>query len=205
MKPTIKTVLFISIFYHSFVGAKEFSGVWASNCDASASVSVLWIIRAFSDGLYQIGHPRINMSKPTAIVGNKDFVILSDEKLIYKNIEYNRCIASETPEYSVISETQIKTHLLGEWGVVYQALAGRKNNISNGRAGIPDLIFNDKERAAISIKKVVQPILYEIEGDTVLLKIEEGQKFKVLLINERELHITSEQKPSAGVIVYYRY
>ena len=57
----------------------------------------------------------------------------------------------------------------------------------------------------VNLKEKVNPITYAIMNDTILLKIEEGQTFKVLSINEKELHITVKKRPSAGILVYYKY
>ena len=145
------------------------------------------------------------MSSPTPIIGDNDFKIINDENLVYKNIKYIRCSKNEIPEYVLVSEEHIKKYLPGEWRVKYQERAGRKNAISDGRAGVPDFTFIDQERATLNLKENINPIKYTIMDDTILLKIEEGQTFKVLLINEKELHVTAEEKPSAGVLVYYKY
>ena len=201
-----KALLFIFMIYFPTVSAKEYSGVWATDCKSTNSkVTALRIIRASSDGMYQVVHPRIKMSKPTSVIGDNDFVIISGETLIYKNIRYHRCSKSDTPKYTPILESQIKKYLQGEWKVKYQQRAGITNNISNGKSGLPDLTFINEDHAKISLKKQVRPIFYEVENDNILLKTAQVNPLKVHLIDEKELHLSFEVKPESGVFIYYKY
>ena len=174
MKKIIKLALLISIFSSSAFGTKEFSGVWATECgNNSDNPATLWIIRASSDGLYQVGHPGIQMSKPTPIIGAKDFEIINKDTIVYKSITYKRCSKTATPKYNPVSEDHIKKYLKGEWKLKYQSLGGRKKNISNGRSGIPDLNFINEDRATINLKNDIRPVDYELDKDKLSLKLEE--------------------------------
>ena len=185
------TLLILSI--SSFViQAKEFSGVWATNCNnKNANPATLWIIRVTSDGLYQVSHPRLQMSKPTLIIGSKEFKIINDNTISYKNITYKRCSKAQTPTYNQVSEVQIKKYLQGKWKHSHQTISGRKNNISNGRTGIPDLHFINEQQASLKLKTDIRSIEYKVNDDYLLLKLDEWKSYKVLLVDEKEVSFSS--------------
>jgi hypothetical protein len=206
MKQLFKTAILISIFYLSNLSAQEFSGMWSSDCSNTGKKgSILWISRATADGLYQLGYSRQQKSTTTTIRGDKDFKIINDDKLIYKNSAYTRCSKKEPLKYSPILEQQIKKYLQGEWKVKYQSRGGRKDNISNGRTGLPDLTFINDDQATISVKDKVRPIFYDVKDDDILLNMDEIQPLKVHLIDEKELHLSFELKPASGVFIYYKF
>jgi len=205
MKKIIKIVLLVSILSSSAFGAKEFSGVWATECgNNSNNPATLQIIRTSADGLYQVGRPGIKMFKPSPIIGAKDFKIINKDTIVYNNITYKRCSKTATPKYNPLSEDHIKKYLQGEWKFKYQSFGGRKKNISNGRSEVPDLNFINADRATINLKNDIRPVNYELDEDKLSLKLEEWKTMKVLLVNDKELQLTFEMKPSQGVFIYYK-
>ena len=205
MKFFIQITALIVLAASSGISAKEFSGVWSTECGPNNNnPKTLWVISATSEGLYQVGHPRLQMSKPTPIVGTKEFKIINKDTIIYKNITYKHCSKSEIPKYNSVSEEQIKKYLQGEWKLAYQTIGGRKNNISNGRSGVPDLNFIDQEQATLNLKNNIQPIEYKVDADKIILKLNEWKAYKVLLVDQNELQLTFEMNPAKGVFIYYK-
>lgn len=205
MKKIIRITLLLTVFSSPTFGAKEFSGIWATECgNNSHNPATLWILRASTDGLYQVGHPGIKTLSPTPIIGAKDFKIINKDTIAYKNVTYKRCSKTEIPEYNPVPEDHIKKYLQGEWKLKYQSLAGKKKNISNGRSEVPDLNFINEDLATINLKNDIKPVNYELDNDKLSLKLEEWKTMKVLLVNEKELQLTFEMKPSQGVFIYYK-
>ena len=115
MKTIIQITLLILFTASSGAHANEHPSVWATKCDGkSNNPATLWIIRTTSGGLYQVDHPRLQLSKPTPIIGTKGFKKINDDTIIYKNITYKRCSKTEKTKYNPVTEEQIKKYLHGE-------------------------------------------------------------------------------------------
>ncbi len=187
------------------ISAKEFSGVWATECaNKKITPKTLSIIRVTKDGLYQLEHPRLQMSKPTAIISAEDLKIINNDTIIYKNVTYKHCSETEIPSYNSVSEDLIKKYLQGKWKPTYQFIGGRKYNLTNNNSGVPDLNFLNEEQATLNLKDNAKPIEYKIDDDNLLLKLDKWKSYKVLLIDQKELQLTIEMKPSKGVFFYYK-
>ena len=126
-------------------------------------------------------------------------------KLVFKNSSYKLCSKNTSAKITLNLEDQIKKYLQGEWKVKYQDRAGTKSNISNGRNGLPDLTFINKDHAKIRLKKEVRPVYYEIKDDNIVLKTEQPNPLKVHLIEEKEMQVSFELKPESGVFIYYKF
>ena len=205
-KRLFKLLILFAVLNNGCFAAKDFSGTWSSNCKSvSNPASVMLITRADKEGLYQVGYSGFQKSSPTPIIGDKDFKVINDENIVYKNTSFQRCSISNSTKYSPNLEHQIKKYLQGEWKVKYQERAGIKNNISNGKLGLPDLTFINKDEAKISLKNEVRPVYYKVKGDNIVLKTEHPNPFKVHMIDEKELRLSFEVQPASGVFIYYRY
>ena len=205
MKLIFKLLVLFAVFSNICFAAKDFSGTWSSNCKSvSNPVSGVLITRAGKDGIYQVKLSGFQKSSPTPIIGDKNFKIINDEKLIFQNTLYQRCTKSNQEKYSPNLETQINKYLQGEWKVKFQERAGIKNNISNGINGLPDLTFINKDHAKISLKNEERPVYYIVKGDNIVLKTQQPNPLKVHLIEEKEMRVSFEVKPESGVFFYYK-
>jgi hypothetical protein len=184
--------------------ASEFSGVWGENCDSTNNGAVQMIVRAYSDGLYQIGS-RVRMSAPTPIEGDPDFEVVNVDELIYKGSYLYRCEKTDVPEYSPISTAQLEDLILGEWRIMYRAVGGRKTLISGGRTDVPDLLFSRTNQLTLKLRDDVTHVAYDIEDQDLILHIEEGQRFRVLSVDETELHLTKDDQPYTGILIFFRH
>ncbi len=204
MKIFTRTLIGLLLLHLPYAVSAEFSGIWADHCDDTSAEFVYVIVRAHSDGPYQIGYPRLPMSKPTKIHGDPDFAIVGENEVVYKNKRLYRCERFAVPEYDAIDPTLISSHLIGDWAVMYRAVNGRKTLISDGRVGLPDLSFFDSGRLRLDLKGKRQESSYEISDANLVLNIENDQVFRILKIGNEELHLAIEQEPSAGVLIFQR-
>jgi hypothetical protein len=198
-------LLFTTQFWLLQLHASEWSGAWGENCDSTNNGAVYVIVRAYSDGLYQIGYPRIRMSAPTPIEGDPDFEVVNVDELIYKGRYLYRCVKIDVPEYSPIFLAQLEDLIIGEWRIMYRAVGGRKTLISGGRTGVPDLSFSRTKQVAIKLKDDVTHVAYDIKNQELILHIQGGRRLRVLSVNETELHLTQDDQPNNGVLIFFRH
>jgi hypothetical protein len=199
-------LLFTIQFWIPQLHASEFSGVWSENCDSTNDGAVYVIVRAHSEGLYQIGFPRVSMSTPTPIEGDPDFEVVNVDELVYKGSYLYRCEKVDVPEYSPIFPAQLEDLIIGEWRIMYRAVGGRKTLISGGRTGVPDLSFSRTKQVAIKLKDDVRHVAYDIKDQELILHIQDEQKkMRVLSVNETELHLTQDDQPNNGVLIFFRH
>jgi hypothetical protein len=88
---------------------------------------------------------------------------------------------------------------------MYRAVGGRKTLISGGRTGIPDLSFSKTRQVALKLRDDVTHVAYDIKDQELILHIEEGQRFRVLSVDETELHLTKDDQPYTGVLIFLRH
>ena len=204
MKITVPILVGIIALYAPLASAAEFSGVWTNNCDETYPELVYVIVRAHSNGPYQIGYPRVRMSAPTNIHGDPDFSIVSENEVVYRGDRLFRCEPFEVPEYGPINPTLASGYLVGGWAIMYRAINGRRTLISDGRTGLADLSFFADGRLQLDLSGKRRETSYELSGSILKLNIEEGQTFRILLVNDEELHLTSDAEPNAGVLIFHR-
>jgi hypothetical protein len=201
-------LLFTIQFWIPQLHASEFSGVWGENCDSTNDGAVYVIARAHSEGLYQIGYPRVSMSTPTRIEGDPDFEVVNVDELVYKGSYLYRCEKMDVPDYSPISTAHLEDLIIGEWRIMYRAAGGRgrKTLISDGRTGIPDMSFSKTRQVALKLKDDVRRMAYDIKDQELILHFEGGQKrIRVLSVNETELHLTEDDQPNNGILIFLRH
>lgn len=204
MKITAQTLVGIVSLYASHAVAAEFSGVWTDNCNETYPDLAYVIVRAHSDGPYQIGYPRVQMSAPTEIHDDPDFTIVSEDEVVYKGNRLYRCARFAVPEYEPINPTLISGYLIGDWAIIYRAINGRKTLISDGRVGLADLSFFDDGQLHLDLKGAGRESSYKLSGSMLTLNIENDQTFRVLLVNDEELHLASDSEPRGGVLIFHR-
>jgi hypothetical protein len=51
----------------------------------------------------------------------------------------------------------------------------------------------------------VTHVAYDIEDQDLILHIEEGQRFRVLSVDETELHLTKDDQPYTGILIFFRH
>lgn len=194
----------ILVLYVPYAVSADFSGLWTDNCEKASPDLAHVIVRAHSDGPYQVGFPRVHMSMPTEIHGDPDFEVVGEDEVVYKGNRLYRCERFTVPEYDAINPKVISNHLVGDWAIMYRAINGRKTLISDGRVGLPDLSFFDDGKLLIHLKDSRQESSYEVNDSNLALHVEEGEVFRILLIDDQELHLTMEKEPSAGVLIFHR-
>lgn len=204
MRTAAQTLVGMLALYAPHAISADFSGVWSSNCDQSHPELAYVIVRAHSNGPYQIGYPRVRMSAPTVIHDDPDFSIVSQDEVVYKGDRLYRCVPFVVPEYGPINPTLASGYLIGDWAIMYRAINGRKTLISDGRTGLADLSFLPDGRLQLDLKGALQESSYELSGSMLTLNIEEGQAFRILLVNDEVLHLTSDAEPSVGVLIFHR-
>lgn len=197
-------MMFFAVSCNDCFATVDYNGVWSNDCKNRNTASNLLITQEGKDGMYQVGYSGFQKSRPTTIIGDKDFKVINDEKLIFKNTRYQRCTKSNQEKYSPNLERQINKYLQGEWKVKYQERAGIKNNISNGINGLPDLTFINKDHAKITLKNEERPVYYKVKGDNIVLKTQQPNPLKVHFIEEKEMQVSFEVKPESGVFIYYK-
>ncbi len=211
MKRLFEVVLLVFILFSSCLNAKEYNGIWASDCsNLHATTSNLLITQDTKKGLFQVSHSGMQKPESTAITGDNNFKIINRDTLVYKNIRYQRCTNDRSKNnssktYAPILEEQVKKYLQGEWRVTYQTRGGKTDNISNAKTGLKDLNFLNESQALLDVKNKKKPIDYGIDKDRIQLKLEDIQLLNVDLINEKELHMNFEVKPASGVFLYYNF
>lgn len=204
MKISIRTLIGMLVLHLPCAASADFAGLWTNDCSETSPSLVYVIVRAHADGPYQIGYPRVRMSTPTEIVGDPNFAVVGEDEVVYMGTRLYRCERFSVPEYDALDHTLIADYLIGDWAVMYRAINGRRTLISNGRIGLPDLSFFDDGRLRFDLKGKRNESSYEISEANLVLNVEKGQVFRILMIDNEELHLATEQEPSSGVLIFHR-
>lgn len=225
MKKTIFVVLlFFLVPSNAFAG---FAGIWATDCkkndgrDFFLTGSTIAIWQAYESGPMMItgvlltqnyartindikDEPGINVINSTTIqIINKSLYfagIKKEKSLNIRNKTLRQCVEYSVPKYETVAMRGIEENIIGEWRPVKDLRAGSKvskNHIS-GRAHID---FRDKNNYAFKSENGLKGI-YTISGDVIIFDKKEESKKKILLINEKELHMAQENNPALGITVY---
>lgn len=206
------TSLIILFFLHLGNTHAGYAGIWGADCKSESMLSFIVVKQAYISGPYQITGAFINYAtEPTNIIDDPSIKIISEnsfeitsEPLQLKNSILYKCSSIKVPQYDKVDTSNIESLLKGEWEATHAIRMDKRVYIAGGRTGVANLIFKESNNYTSKSKHKTFDGTFKVEGLYLVFDNKNKYKKRILLINDKELHLASDSKPRSGITRYER-